>query len=242
MERKKLLGGNWKLSCSMKDFSLAEHLNREDFEGHDAFIAVPYPYLKMAKDTFPEYIKVGSQDCSRFRSGAYTGEVSAYMLKELGAEYVIIGHSERRKWFGECSDVLLDKLANALDAGLRVVLCVGEKGEDRESGKFLDAIMEQITSLGSELKNSEAIDIAYEPVWAIGTGSVATVEEISEVFKHLRERLTDMGFSGRLVYGGSVSESNCAELCRVSGLGGFLVGNASLNLGFNEIARELRRL
>jgi triosephosphate isomerase (TIM) len=242
MKRNKLLGGNWKLNCLLKDFAVGKEFERKSFDGCDAFIAVPHPYLGVAKEAFPSCIKVGAQDCSRFRSGAYTGETSAEMIREMGAEYVIIGHSERRRYFGEGADMLLEKITNALDAGLKVVLCVGEGAKEREGGRFLDVIKGQILALEPRLEGSENVDVAYEPVWAIGTGRVAATEEVSEVFRNLRTWLDGMDFSGRLVYGGSVSGNNCGEICGIPELDGFLVGNASLTADFNEIARGLRKM
>lgn len=239
MKKSKLLGGNWKLNSSMKTFDIIGGFKECFFSGNDTFLAVPFPYIKTAREVFPEFIKVGAQDCSRFKDGAYTGEVSAAMIKEMGAEYVIVGHSERRRWFNETSEVIASKIRNAGDEGLNVVVCIGETLENRESGEYLDVIRNQIYSLKPELSQRIGIDIAYEPVWAIGTGQVPTEDQIKETFRHIKRWLKEIKFCGRVVYGGSVSMLNCQTISVMEDVDGFLIGTSSLKMDFCMISSEM---
>lgn len=237
--RRKLLGGNWKLNCSLRTFEIAEGFREHFFASNDTFLAVPFPYIQTARERLPSYIKVAAQDCSRFRHGAYTGEVSAAMIREMGAEYVIIGHSERRRWFDETPEVLADKIRNANDEGLSVVLCVGESMEERENETYLEAVKTQIYSLERELRQRDRIDIAYEPVWAVGMGKTPTEDEIREMGSHIKIWLKDIGFHGRVVYGGSVSMLNCQRISNIECLDGFLIGTSSLKMDFCIISSEM---
>ncbi|AFM99287.1 triosephosphate isomerase [Encephalitozoon hellem ATCC 50504] len=238
MKKNKLLGGNWKMSSSLQTFDIVKNFKKNFFDGNDVFIAVPFPYIHTARMKFPEYIKVGAQDCSRFRNGPYTGEVSAAMVKEMGAEYIIIGHSERRKWFGETSAVILEKIRNARSEGLNIILCIGEDEECREDGKYLDELRNQLLSLREEMCG-EDIDIAYEPVWAIGTGKVPTNAQIKEIVSNIKKWGKDMKFNGRVIYGGSVSMLNCQAILDVEEVDGFLIGGTSLKMDFCMISSEM---
>ncbi|AFN83994.1 triosephosphate isomerase [Encephalitozoon romaleae SJ-2008] len=238
MKKNKLLGGNWKMNSSLQTFDLVKNFRKNFFDGNDAFIAVPFPYIHIAKEIFPEYIKVGAQDCSQFINGPYTGEVSASMIKEMGAEYVIVGHSERRKWFGETSTVISKKIRNARNQGLNVILCIGEDEKCREDGGYLDALKDQLLSLKEDI-SGEDIDVAYEPVWAIGTGKVPTNRQISEVISSIKNWGKDLGFYGRVIYGGSVSILNCQTILDVEEVDGFLIGGTSLKMDFCMISSEM---
>jgi len=239
MGRKKLLGGNWKMCASLRTFDTVKGFKHNFFLNNDTFIAVPYVYIQTAKQRFPAHIKVGAQDCSMFNGGAYTGEVCASMLKEMGAEYVILGHSERRMFLGEESQVIASKIRNACDEGLNVVLCVGECLDDRESGKYLDVIKQQMHSLERVIQGRTNIDIAYEPVWAIGTNKTPTNSQIKEVICKIKAWGKEIGFEGRVVYGGSVSMLNCQTILEVKEVDGFLIGGASQNMDFCMISSEL---
>ncbi len=178
-------------------------------------------------------IALGGQDCHAAASGAHTGDVSAGMLADAGANYVIVGHSERRADHGESDADVAAKASAALEAGLRPVICVGETLEEREAGRTLDVVRGQLDgSLPPQIAAADAIVIAYEPVWAIGTGRVPTTEQIAEVHDALRAGLADRLGDGardiRLLYGGSVKPSNAAEIFAIGNVDGALVGGASL--------------
>lgn len=226
------------MNPSLKTLEIAKNFRQNFFSGNDTFIAVPFPYIYFAKKMFPEYIKVGAQDCSQFEGGPYTGEVSASMIKEMGAEYVIIGHSERRRWFGETSEVIAKKIRNARSQGLKVILCIGEEEKCRKQGKYLDVIKDQLLSLGEDVKG-DGIDIAYEPVWAIGTGKIPTNDQIREVVSNVKKWGESVGFEGRVIYGGSVSMLNCQSVLDVEEVDGFLVGGTSLKMDFCMISSEM---
>lgn len=239
MKKNKLLGGNWKLNCCMKTFDIVKEFKPNFFIGNDVFLAVPFPYIHIARTLFPEYIKVGAQDCSRFKNGAYTGEVSAEMIKELGAEYVLVGHSERRRWFSETPTMITMKVRNAINEGLKVVLCVGESLEDRENGRHLEVVKEQVCLLKGEFSGRSDIDIAYEPAWAIGTGKVPSSEQLREMFSSIVGWLRSIELDARVVYGGSVSILNCQSILDIDDVGGFLLGTSSLRKDFCMISSEM---
>lgn len=226
------------MNSSLQTFDFVKNFKKNFFDGNDAFIAVPFPYIHIAKKTFPEYIKVGVQDCSQFINGPYTGEVSASMIKEMGAEYVIVGHSERRKWFGETSIIISKKIRNARNEGLNIILCIGEDEKCREDGRYLDTLRDQLLSLKEDI-NGENIDIAYEPIWAIGTGKFPTNEQIKEVISNIKKWGKDAGFCGRVIYGGSVSMLNCQTILDVEEVDGFLIGGTSLKMDFCMISSEM---
>ena len=179
-------------------------------------------------------LAVGAQNCSDQADGAYTGEVSAEMLAEIGAEFIIVGHSERRQLYGENSEQVAARYAQVLDAGLRPILCVGETLDERAASKTLEVIGEQVDAVLTRCGKAgfaEAV-IAYEPVWAIGTGETATPEQAQEVHQWLRERMAGVdaaiGESIRILYGGSVKPDNAAELFAQTDIDGGLIGGASL--------------
>jgi triosephosphate isomerase len=173
---------------------------------------------------------LGAQDCHAAPSGAYTGSVSAPMLADLGCRFVIVGHSERRHGLGETDAAVQAKAAAAARAGLVPILCVGETSADRDAGRTLDVVGAQLT--GSLPPGTGAIEIAYEPVWAIGTGRVPTEDDIARVHAFLRQRLAaarPAGAAIRILYGGSVKPDNAAAILKVKEVGGLLVGGASLD-------------
>jgi len=203
----------------------------------DLAVFPPFPYLSQAISVADgSQIRVGAQNCAEAGSGAYTGEVSAEMLTDLGASMVIIGHSERRTLFAETDDVVLRKTRQALDHGLVAVICVGETLEERQSGKAEEVVATQMSLLISELSDAdwEKVVIAYEPVWAIGTGETATPEQAQAIHAFIRglltQRSTDLGAATRLLYGGSVKAANAAELFSQQDIDGGLVGGASLDV------------
>ena len=203
----------------------------------DLAVFPPFPYLSQAISLADgSQVGVGAQNCAEADSGAYTGEVSAEMLTDLGASMVIIGHSERRTLYGETDDVVLRKTRQALDNGLIAVVCVGETLEERQSGKAEEVVGTQMSLLISELSDADwkNVIIAYEPVWAIGTGETATPEQAQAIHAFIRgllnQRNTDLGAATRLLYGGSVKAANAAELFSQQDIDGGLVGGASLDV------------
>lgn len=203
----------------------------------DLAVFPPFPYLSQAISLADgSQVGVGAQNCAEADSGAYTGEVSAEMLTDLGASMVIIGHSERRTLYGETDDVVLRKTRQALDSGLIAVVCVGETLDERQSGKAEEVVGTQMSLLISELSDTDwkNVVIAYEPVWAIGTGETATPEQAQAIHAFIRgllsQRNADLAASTRLLYGGSVKAANAAELFSQQDIDGGLVGGASLDV------------
>jgi len=188
-------------------------------------------------------IAVAAQDCAAYERGAYTGEVSAEMVRSVGAEYVILGHSERRKYFSETPGILKEKLTRALAHGLRPIFCCGETQEERAAGTHFDTVQRQLDEslAGFEAAAVRHTVIAYEPVWAIGTGLTATPEQAGEMHVHIRkwlkERFGDTGAAMPLLYGGSCNDKNAASLFAQPEIDGGLIGGASLKAdGFIAIA------
>ena len=236
--RKAVIAGNWKMNKTRPEAkALIEELKPLVAGADcDVVICVPYTNLETALDaTRGSNIKVGAENCHWAKSGAFTGEISADMLAEMGVEYVVIGHSERRQYFGETDKTVNMRVRAALDAGLKVILCVGELLEQREDGITSETVSLQTKiALGGvsadEMKN---IIIAYEPVWAIGTGKTATADQANEVNHTIREVIA--GLYGKAVadattvqYGGSMNAANAAELLSKEDVDGGLIGGASL--------------
>lgn len=237
--REKLVAGNWKLNGSLdKNKALLSALlaAAEQFKGMQAAVCAPFPYLQQLRDTLSgSAIACGAQSLSEHEQGAYTGEVSAAMLREFGCRYVIVGHSERRALFGEDDATVAKKFVAAQRAGLIPILCVGETLAEREGdqtevvvGRQLDAVVE--VAGAAAFQNSV---IAYEPVWAIGTGKTATREQAQAVHAFIRGRLAGrdnrVAVAVQILYGGSVKAANAAELFSMPDIDGGLIGGASLD-------------
>ena len=194
-------------------------------------VAPPFPYLKELR----QRAALGGQNCADQPSGAFTGEVSAMMLRDCGATFVIVGHSERRNIFGETDAMIARKLALAIEAGLTPVLCVGETQKIRDAGQAAIFVANQIKSAAvPQLESAPEVLIAYEPVWAIGTGRNATGEMVAEMIGHLRDALSRFwparhASAAPILYGGSVTPENVGDLCENGRINGFLVGGASLD-------------
>ncbi len=236
--RPAVIAGNWKMNKTPAETTkLIEEIKPLVKNADcDVIVCVPYIDLQAALDaTKGSNVKVGAENCYWEEKGAFTGEISAKMLKEIGVEYVILGHSERRTFFGDTDDTVAKRVRGALDAGLKVILCVGEYLEQRDLG-----ITEEVVKLqtkvalngvsAEELKN---VIIAYEPVWAIGTGRTATAEQAQEVNGAVRETLCklygcELGKAVTIQYGGSMKPSNAAELLAKEDIDGGLIGGASL--------------
>ena len=244
--RAPLVAGNWKMHGGLSDNAA---LLGAVLEGSKALrraqvaVCVPYPYLAQAQQLLGgSSVNWGAQNVSQYPKGAYTGEVSAAMLREFGSTYAIVGHSERRALFGEDSDTVALKYQAAAEAGLVPILCVGETLAQRESGeteRAVDAQLSAVTSRVGWKALSQGV-VAYEPVWAIGTGKTATPEQAQAVHSYLRQRIgteeAEVARNLRLLYGGSVKGSNARELFAMPDIDGGLIGGASLNAAeFNAI-------
>lgn len=244
---KKLIAGNHKMYTGVPEGlalagKLAEHAG--SFSGAQVVLFPPFTHLygfhEKLKDTS---IETGGQNCSDLPEGALTGEISAGMLKSTGASFVLLGHSERRIFFGEGHELLCRKINQALDVGLQVIYCFGENLEDMESGKRFSRLEEQLQAVFESFSEDELdhLVLAYEPVWAIGTGKTASLQQAEEAHAFARELIrnkygTDAGTAIRILYGGSVKPSNARELLSGSEINGVLVGGASLDAaGFMQI-------
>ncbi|XP_045163237.2 triosephosphate isomerase-like [Mercenaria mercenaria] len=210
----------------------------------EVVVGPPAIYLDYTRKNVDKTIGVAGQNCYKVCSGAFTGDNSAAMIKDVGCEWVILGHSERRNVFGESSELIGEKVKCALETGLKVIPCVGEKLEEREAGNTEAVVFEQMKAIVDNIKKEEwdKVVIAYEPVWAIGTGKTATPEQAQEVHQKLREWLSskvsaDVAKSVRIIYGGSVNAGNCKELAKKPDIDGFLVGGASLKPDFVTIVK-----
>lgn len=236
--RKAVIAGNWKMNKNRAEAkTLIEEMKPLVADaGCDVVICVPYTNLETALEaTKGSNIKVGAENCHFEKSGAFTGEISADMLTEMGVEYVIIGHSERRQYFGETDITVNKRTLAALNAGLKVILCVGEMLEDRELGitAELVAMQTKIALNGVTKEMLKNIIIAYEPVWAIGTGKTATAEQANEVNAIIRATVAslygkDAADALTVQYGGSMNAKNADELLAQPDVDGGLIGGASL--------------
>ena len=236
--RKPIIAGNWKMNKTPSEATaLVQELKPLVKEANcDVVVCVPAVDIPAVKQAVRgSKIKVGAQNVHFAASGAYTGELSAAMLKETGVDYVIIGHSERRQYFGETDATVNQRVLAAVKAGLKVILCVGEKKEEREAG-YTDALVEYQTLIaltGLEPNDVKNIIIAYEPVWAIGTGLTATDEQANETIGVIRKAIARKYGKGvanavRIQYGGSMNPKNVKGLMAQSEIDGGLIGGASL--------------
>ncbi|CAA6666691.1 unnamed protein product [Spirodela intermedia] len=229
------VGGNWKCNGTKDSIStLVSDLNSANIESDvDVVVSPPYLYIDQVKSSLTDRIEISAQNCWVGKGGAYTGEISAEQLKDIGCKWVILGHSERRHVIGENDEFIGKKAAYALNQDIKVIACIGELLEERESGKTFDVCFKQLKAFADSVPSWESIVIAYEPVWAIGTGKVATPEQAQEVHSAVRDWLkknvsAEVASSIRIIYGGSVNGSNCDELAKQEDIDGFLVGGASL--------------
>jgi triosephosphate isomerase len=240
MIRTPIIGGNWKMNTDLESgMNLASCIvdGVENCESCDVVVYPPFPYLQAVESVVSSSsVRLGSQNMSNEESGAFTGEVSALMLKDIGATSVLIGHSERRHVFGESDELISNKVSLGVEHGVQVVLCVGETLEEREAGNTLTVVLSQLRAGLSKVESSQmgTIVIAYEPVWAIGTGKTATPEDAQSVHASIRSTLDDMYDSSiaqqtRIQYGGSVKPENASDLFSCDDIDGALVGGASLS-------------
>ena len=234
-----LIAGNWKMNglrhgARIQVDDLLERMAGADLQDRDILLCPPATLIDMmvaARHVRAQPLLVGGQDCHTERSGAHTGDISAEMLKDAGCEYVIVGHSERRADHGEDNDTVRRKARAAIDAGLTAIICIGETENQRQSGETLQVLTGQLEGSVPEGADAANTVIAYEPVWAIGTGLTPTTEDVAEAHAHIRETIGGLIADApmvRLLYGGSVKPSNAAELLAVENVDGALVGGASL--------------
>jgi len=239
--RKKIVAGNWKMNKNLLEgIDLAKDINNQ-FDNNDVLVILCTPYIHLTevrKVISKKLLFLGAQNCASEKSGAYTGEVSVDMIKSTGAEYVIIGHSERRSYYHEDDALLNKKVKLALEAGLVPIFCCGEVLAERESGNHMKVVSTQIEKGIFDLSPEQfsKIVIAYEPVWAIGTGVNATAAQAQEMHKAIRDLVAqkfgkDAANNTSILYGGSCKPSNAKELFSNPDVDGGLIGGASLNAG-----------
>jgi triosephosphate isomerase len=232
-----LVAGNWKMNGTSASLNELRSIGNGFMSGLDAeteaVVCVPATLLQRAAEILSRTpVRAGAEDCHPKESGAFTGEISAEMLKDAGASHVIVGHSERRELFGEDDATVNAKASAAWRAGLVAIICIGETRAERESGATLDILARQLEGSVPMSATPANTIVAYEPVWAIGTGLTPTAADVAEAHAHIRRKLTellgDAAARMRILYGGSVKPSNAVELLGVGNVDGALVGGASL--------------
>lgn len=248
--RRPFIAANWKMNKTIpeaRDFVHAFMPAVNGINDTDIVIAPPFTALftvaEMVKGT---NVKLSAQDVFYEEKGAFTGEVSPLMLKDAGCEYVIVGHSERRQYFSDTDDIVNRKIRASLNKGLKVIFCIGESLSEREAGKT-NKVLERQISNGLKEVDANGIVVAYEPVWAIGTGKTATTEQAQEAHSFIRGRIRELSGSNadsvRILYGGSVTPENIDSLMSCPDVDGALVGGASLkNESFERIVKFKRRI
>jgi len=229
------VGGNWKCNGTKDSIGkLVTELNNAKLEDDvDIVVAPPFVYIDQVKSSLIDRIEISAQNSWVGKGGAFTGEISVEQLNDIGCKWVIHGHSERRHVIGEDNQFIGKKSAYAVTQGLKVIACIGEKLEEREAGKTFDVCYEQLKAFADNVPSWDDVVIAYEPVWAIGTGKVASPQQAQEVHVAIREWLSKnvsakVASQTRIIYGGSVNGGNCVDLAKQEDIDGFLVGGASL--------------
>jgi triosephosphate isomerase len=243
--RKFFVGGNWKLNGTKASIDeIVKGLNEKGLNPNtEVVVSPPAIYLTYVREKLNKQIGVAAQNTYKAEKGAFTGEISPAMLKDVGIDWVILGHSERRHVFGESNALIGEKVAHALSAGIHILPCIGEKLEEREANKTEEVCFSQLKAIADNIKNIDdwkRVVIAYEPVWAIGTGKVATPAQAQATHHSVRKWVADhvspdVAKSVRILYGGSVTSENCKELGTQPDVDGFLVGGASLKPEFINI-------
>lgn len=227
---------------SSEALEFAKEINEFEFNKVDVLLAPSFVSLESLRKNLKDEIKVAGQNVSQFDDGAYTGEVSTTMLKDIGVEDVIIGHSERREKFLESDEIINAKVKKALADDLSVILCLGEALEIKEEGKEVDFVREELLNSLDGVENIEKVTIAYEPIWAIGTGKTCSSEDAEIMCREIRniidEKYGEISQKTRILYGGSVKPSNAGEILSMENIDGVLVGGASLKANdFIEIIK-----
>lgn len=261
--RKFCVGGNWKMNGDQKSIAeICKTLSEAQLDPNtEVVIGCPAVYLMYARNLLPCSIGVAGQNAYKEAKGAFTGEISPAMLKDVNVNWVILGHSERRAIFKESDELIAEKAEHALAAGLKVIACIGETLQEREAGNTNEVVARQMCAYANKIRDWTNVVVAYEPVWAIGTGKTATPEQVSHLIAHchipsrmiinsfsqaqevhafLRKWLTEniskeVSESLRIQYGGSVTAANAKELAKKPDIDGFLVGGASLKPEFVDI-------
>jgi triosephosphate isomerase len=238
--RKKIVAGNWKMNTTVPEgVALAQAVVAKSAEvpaGVGLIVATPFTHLcPVAEVVKGTRVELSAENCADKEKGAYTGEVSAAMVASTGAQWTILGHSERRQYYGETDEKLVEKVKLALANGLKVILCVGENLDEREAGRHFEVVKTQTENVLFQFTAEEmaSIVIAYEPVWAIGTGKTATAEQAEEIHAYIREVLAahfgkEVAEETTILYGGSCKPSNAKELFAQKDIDGGLIGGASL--------------
>lgn len=227
---------------SSEALEFAKEINEFEFNKVDLLIAPSFVTLESLRKNLKDEIKVAGQNVSQFDEGAYTGEVSTSMVKDIGVDDVIIGHSERREKFLESDEIINAKVKKALEDGLSVILCLGESLEIKEEGREVDFVRVELLNSLDGVKNIEKVTIAYEPIWAIGTGKTCSSEDAEKMCREIRniidEKYGEVSQKIRILYGGSVKPSNVGEILSKENIDGVLVGGASLKASdFIEIIK-----
>ncbi|KAK5085149.1 triosephosphate isomerase [Lithohypha guttulata] len=244
MGRKFFVGGNFKMNGTISSIKeIVHNLSSAKLDSNtEVVIAPPALYLLLTREHLAAGIEVAAQNVFDKPNGAFTGEISVSQLKDSNITWTILGHSERRTILQESDDFVATKTKSALDGGIGVILCCGESLEQREANDTINVVTKQLEAVNKVIGQDgwKNVVIAYEPIWAIGTGKVATTEQAQEVHAALRKWLKDgvgeeAAENTRIIYGGSVSEKNCKELSKQSDIDGFLVGGASLKPAFVDI-------
>ena len=241
--RRKYICGNWKMNkTSSEARNFAKKINEFDFKNVDVLLAPSFISLESFKNNISEKIEVAAQNISQFDDGAYTGEVSTSMLNDVGVKNVIIGHSERREKFFESNEIVNAKVKKALADDFHVILCLGEALEVKTQNKEVDFVKDELLKSIDGIENIENITIAYEPIWAIGTGKTCSSEDAENMCREIRgiinKNYGEVSEKIRILYGGSVKPSNAREILSEDNIDGVLIGGASLDLdSFVEIIK-----
>lgn len=236
--KKLLIAGNWKMNgfkkSSLMILNLVKYIKNKKFQNTDILICPPFTIAdKLSTIAKNSSLMIGAQNCSDKESGAFTGEISPKMLLDINLDMVILGHSERRELYNETNDIVKLKSKNALKNNLKVIICVGESLSQKKNGKTLRVIGEQLKKSLPEKISSNNLVIAYEPLWAIGSGLIPINEEIYKVHKYISQKLFEKyGIKGKrikILYGGSVNKKNAEDILSIDFVDGALIGGASLN-------------
>ena len=220
---------NWKLNGSFQFISqYLESLNKEKFTKKCVVLCPPSPYLNYVKD-LSKHSFIGAQDCSCFEEGAYTGEISTKILSDIGINFCIVGHSERRKFFKESNEAVKDKTLKLIENRIIPIICIGETLEEKNSNRTNEILNKQINESVPESANEHNSIIAYEPVWAIGTGKTPTLNEIEDSHKFIR-KINKKFLNFKILYGGSVNIQNSKQISDIKNVDGALIGGASLKI------------
>ena len=224
---KKIIAANWKMNGS--EALIREFSQLTLAKDNDIIICPPFTLLDLAKTLLPNFIKIGAQNCSEEDKGPFTGEISASMLQEKSVSHVLIGHSERRTLFKETDDVIFKKVGTAIKSNLTPIVCIGETLSEKEAYKTFQVLDSQINGSLAKIGPHEQVIVAYEPVWAIGTGLTPDENEIKETHLYIKTKLKEFFNTDiPILYGGSANSENCSQIISIDNVGGLLVGGASL--------------